>query len=83
VFVRGYVPKLLETRTNFKNFWQGFLLKNLAKFRARNFSPEILAKKFSFGMWEPVKLGAANAASSGSLKILLRRPPWQEIVYSF
>jgi hypothetical protein len=41
-----YIPKLLETRTNFKNFWQGLLFKNLAKDRARNSSPEILAQKF-------------------------------------
>jgi hypothetical protein len=47
------MPKLLETRTNFKNFWQGFLIKNLAKFRARN---------SSFDIWEPAKQGAANSA---------------------
>jgi hypothetical protein len=51
------IPKLLETRTNFKNFWQGFLFKNLARDRARNSSPEILAKNFSFGIWEVSEAG--------------------------
>jgi len=31
----GY--KLIQTRTNFKNFWQGFLFKNLAKFSSQKF----------------------------------------------
>jgi hypothetical protein len=38
---RGIYQSSLKLAKNFKNFWQGFLIKNLAKFRARNFSPEI------------------------------------------